>query len=99
MVDVCVTTRYVGEVESVLLSMTPFSGLMDGLLSKVETQRRDPLIALERTRSARPESPFFAQIHLINPHPPYFRTGETVSFRWCQVNRQPPTAARSMWMQ
>ncbi len=50
-------------------------------MSEVESKRRDPVVAIERIMSAQPNSPFFDQIHLINPHPPYFQTGEGCTFQ------------------
>lgn len=80
-VDICVGTGFAGEVEWELLSVTPFTRLVDAPMSEVESKRRDPVVAVERTMSAQPNSPFFAQIHLINPHPPYFRTGKGCTFQ------------------
>jgi hypothetical protein len=72
---VCVRTGYGGEAEWEMLSVTPLADLLAEPMAAVESKRRDPLVALERLRNAGPRSPFFAQIHLINPHPPHFRGG------------------------
>lgn len=82
-VDRCIILgSSIAETERILLSMTPAASLVatrDD--ARVHAERSDPIATVRAIAAAEPTSPFFALIHLINPHPPYYNTGENCAFR------------------
>lgn len=87
--DLCVGGSLLGEAEWTLLRMTPFRDLFDS--ASVHAQRADPLHRVNQLQALKPPEPFFAFIHLINPHPPYYETGPS-----CE-RREAPYLLRSPW--
>ena len=70
--------------DSVLLQETPFGIMFNTMTSaRLHAERSDPFRAVTKLLANTPTSPYFAFIHLLNPHPPYFETGPN-----CAITRQ-----------
>lgn len=71
--DICLDTAGIAEAGWALLQMTPFAGTISD--HRVHDQRSDPLAITRQIIAHDPPAPFFVFVHLISPHPPYYRLG------------------------
>lgn len=67
----------IDETRWALAVATPLIELLaDPETGEAIARTNDPLNVTDRMLSSAPARPYFAQIHLLNPHPPYFRDAQ-----------------------
>lgn len=73
--DTCVTGDLMSRTSRIILSMTPFESLVDFTDDVEEVARySDPGFIVDRVSEVDPAEPYLVVAHLIEPHPPSFRT-------------------------
>ena len=96
--DVCIASGTPNtEVDWTLLSMTPIAPfLSDAASAKLHAERSDPVTAVEAIGFSQIDKPFFALVHLINPHPPPTTAlARDVLFKWFQTTSPEFTVERN----
>jgi hypothetical protein len=76
--DVCLGAHgTLSDTEFVLASATPLiEVLADAGTAEGIARANDPLAVTEQVLRSAPDEPYFALIHLLNPHPPYLRDAD-----------------------
>lgn len=73
--DVCINPSTIQEAEWALLKGTPFRALLQSeLTTTLQRSRADPLPVTQALMDSAAR-PYFALVHLMNPHPPYVWAG------------------------
>ena len=74
--DTCLRPHsWVQEPERAILRMTPLASQIELTSSQEHFTRSDPIAVADAVLEVEENSPIFALIHLINPHPPHYQAG------------------------
>jgi hypothetical protein len=75
--DICVTGSVMDRTSQAILSMTPFEDVVD-LRDDVRAvaEYSNPDFVVDRVQAADPDEPFLVVSHLMQPHPPSYRTAD-----------------------
>lgn len=76
--DLCLGARGpLTDTEFALLAVTPMVDLaVDSRTTASVATLNDPVHVVDVTQASGPDAPYFAFIHLLNPHPPYLRDAD-----------------------
>lgn len=89
--DACLNNVSLDSSDWALLSMTPIASLIEGpRTAQRHADMSSPLSVLKSLEDHPTQAPRFVVAHLLDPHPPYYRSGDDCSVRNVSFNLGAP---------